>query len=153
MNRYYIAYGSNLNIPQMKYRCPNARIIGTGEIKDWRLLFKGSKTGAYLTIEPAEGCRVPIAVWEVSQLDENALDYYEGYPSFYYKTEMCISVTESETSKKRIIDAFVYIMRDDAKVGIPSRAYVTTCLEGYRIFGFDEQYLCKAIERSEVMTE
>ena len=27
--RYYIAYGSNLNVRQMLMRCPSARIIGT----------------------------------------------------------------------------------------------------------------------------
>ena len=32
--RYYIAYGSNLNIGQMQWRCPDARIIGTAEMKD-----------------------------------------------------------------------------------------------------------------------
>ena len=37
--RYYIAYGSNLNIAQMRVRCPQARIIGTSEIKDYELLF------------------------------------------------------------------------------------------------------------------
>ena len=41
--RYYIAYGSNLNIRQMKMRCPGARIIGTSVIEDYRLLFKGSR--------------------------------------------------------------------------------------------------------------
>ena len=45
--RYYIAYGSNLNIPQMRMRCPQAKIIGTSEIKDYELLFKGSQTGPY----------------------------------------------------------------------------------------------------------
>lgn len=39
--RYYIAYGSNLNIPQMRMRCPGARIIGTSVIDDYQLLFKG----------------------------------------------------------------------------------------------------------------
>ena len=48
--RYYLAYGSNLNIRQMRMRCPSARIIGTAEIKDYELLIKGSHTGAYLTI-------------------------------------------------------------------------------------------------------
>ena len=60
MKRYYIAYGSNLNVQQMRWRCPGARIIGTSEMKDYRLLFKGSKTGSYLTIEPegmySSGC-------------------------------------------------------------------------------------------------
>ena len=26
--RYYIAYGSNLNIDQMSYRCPGAKVVG-----------------------------------------------------------------------------------------------------------------------------
>lgn len=43
------SYGSNLNVTQMKTRCPSARIIGTSVIKDYELLFKG-KTGSYLTI-------------------------------------------------------------------------------------------------------
>ncbi|MGN1231560.1 MAG: gamma-glutamylcyclotransferase, partial [Anaerotignum sp.] len=29
MKKYYIAYGSNLNVRQMKFRCPTARIVGT----------------------------------------------------------------------------------------------------------------------------
>jgi len=61
--RYYIAYGSNLNIGQMRMRCPQARIIGTSEIPDYQLLFKGSRTGSYLTIEKKEGSTVPVAVW------------------------------------------------------------------------------------------
>ena len=52
MKRFYIAYGSNLNVRQMRMRCPDAVIIGTAFIPDYRLLFKGSKSGNYLTIEP-----------------------------------------------------------------------------------------------------
>ena len=74
--RYYIAYGSNLNIRQMRMRCPSARIIGTSEIPDYELLFKGSRTGSYLTIEPKIGSRVPVAAWEVTVEDELALDRY-----------------------------------------------------------------------------
>ena len=79
--RYYIAYGSNLNISQMRMRCPGARIIGTSVIEDYQLLFKGSKTGSYLTIEPMEGAEVPVVIWEVTETDEKALDRYEGYPN------------------------------------------------------------------------
>ena len=68
--RYYIAYGSNLNVTQMRFRCPSARIIGISEIPDYQLLFKGSKTGSYLTIEPCKGAVVPVAAWEVSEQDE-----------------------------------------------------------------------------------
>lgn len=67
--RYYIAYGSNLNMQQMLSRCPNAKVAGVSVIKNYQLLFKGSKTGSYLTIERKDGSNVPVAVWKVSASD------------------------------------------------------------------------------------
>ena len=146
--RYYIAYGSNLNIPQMRMRCPGARIIGTSVIEDYQLLFKGSKTGSYLTIEPKDGAEVPVVIWEVTETDEKALDRYEGYPNFYYKKEMTLDVTGIKTKNMRRRDAFVYIMHEERELGIPSWYYVNTCLDGYRAFGFEEKYLFDAIRIS-----
>jgi hypothetical protein len=146
--RYYIAYGSNLNIPQMRMRCPGARIIGTSVIEDYQLLFKGSKTGSYLTIEPMEGAEVPVVIWEVTEIDEKALDRYEGYPNFYYKKEMTLDIKGIRTKKVRRRDAFVYIMHEERELGIPSWYYVNTCLDGYRAFGFNEKYLFDAIRIS-----
>lgn len=146
--RYYIAYGSNMNIPQMRMRCPGARIIGTSVIKDYQLLFKGSKTGSYLTIEPMEGAEVPVVIWEVTETDEKALDRYEGYPNFYYKKEMNLDIKGIRTGKVRRRDAFIYIMHEERELGIPSWYYVNTCLDGYRAFGFNEKYLFDAIRIS-----
>lgn len=146
--RYYIAYGSNLNISQMRMRCPGARIIGTSFIEDYQLLFKGSKTGSYLTIEPKDGAEVPVVIWEVTEYDEKALDRYEGYPNFYYKKKMTLDIKGIRTGKVRRRDAFVYIMHEERELGIPSWYYVNTCLDGYRAFGFDEKYLFDAIRIS-----
>lgn len=143
MKKYYLAYGSNLNIQQMKYRCPDAKPIGTAWIHGYQLMFKGSKTGSYLTIEKAENSKVPVAVWEVSETDERRLDAYEGFPTFYYKTEMTVTV------KHRKIKAFVYIMHEDRKLAIPSSAYVRTCVQGYRDFDFELKYLRLAFDISE----
>lgn len=150
MKKYYLAYGSNLNIAQMRHRCPTARVVGTAEIEGYKLLFKGSGTGAYLTIEKAQGKSVPVAVWEVGRHDELSLDRYEGYPHFYYKTDMTVECIEIGTQRERKVDAFVYIMHEDRRLGIPSRYYVETCLEGYRTFGFDEKKLYMAIYESRV---
>ena len=76
--RYYLAYGSNLNKAQMQSRCPGAKPIGTALLEGYELLFKGSKTGSYLTIEPKADGVVPIVVWEVSAEHERSLDRYEG---------------------------------------------------------------------------
>lgn len=148
MKRYYIAYGSNLNINQMLHRCPGARIIGTSWIEGYQLLYKGSKTGSYLTIEPKDGSRVPVAAWEVTKDDEARLDRYEGFPTFYYKKELMLDITGIRTGKVRRRKCFVYIMHEDRPLGIPHRFYVDTCTEGYEDFGFDPQYLSDALHRS-----
>ena len=142
--RYYLAYGSNLNIEQMRYRCPSARIIGTAVIEGYQLLFKGSKTGSYLTIEPMDGASVPVAVWSVTEEDELRLDRYEGFPTFYYKKELRLPIKGIKTGKVRVRDTFVYIMDERRPLGIPSRMYMQTCFEGYRDFGFDRRFLMDA---------
>lgn len=149
MKNYYIAYGSNLNVRQMKFRCPGAKVVGTSVIKDYQLLYKGSKTGSYLTIEKKKGGMVPVAVWEVTADDEKRLDAYEGYPNFYYKTDMQLTVKSHITGRKKKLDAFVYIMHEERKLGIPSYAYVRTCVQGYRDFGFDLKHLRLAFDISE----
>jgi len=132
----------------MKIICPTARVIGTGFIEDYELLFKGSKTGGYLTIEKAEGKSLPVAIWKVTEIDEQALDRYEGYPTFYYKADVEIDIKGIKTGKEYRKKAFVYIMHEDRDVGMPSKYYVMTCLEGYKTFGFSPKYLEDAILKS-----
>lgn len=146
--RYYIAYGSNLNVPQMRRRCPGATVLGTAELKGYGLLFRGSRTGSYLTIEEKEGGCVPVAVWDVTPEDEEKLDRYEGYPRFYYKKEMKLRVKGIRTGRWRTVTAFVYIMHEDRPAGIPSEYYMHICREGYDTFRFDRQILEEARERS-----
>lgn len=147
-NRYYIAYGSNLNLPQMRGRCPGATIVGTSVIEDYRLLFKGSKTGSYLTIEPWEGGMVPVAVWEVSAADERSLDRYEGYPVFYHKVEMELDVILTDSGEVRPLAGFAYVMYADRPLGAPTNSYFITCTQGYRSFGFDPGILLDAYANS-----
>ena len=53
--RYYLAYGSNLNVRQMMVRCPSARIIGTATIKDYKLMFKSSDE-----VQPRMSARISV---------------------------------------------------------------------------------------------
>lgn len=146
--RYYIAYGSNLNVRQMLQRCPTARILGTANLDGWQLLFRGSKTGSYLTIEKRKGSTAPVAVWEITEDDERSLDHYEGYPNFYYKQELTVSFQGIKTGKTYTHKAMVYIMHEDRPLGLPSQYYVDVCAEGYRYFGFNIDYLVDAINKS-----
>ena len=49
----YIAYGSNINLEQMAYRCPHSKVVGTSEIKNFELEFRG-----VATIVPKENARL-----------------------------------------------------------------------------------------------
>ena len=146
--KYYLAYGSNLNVSQMLARCPGARIIGTTEIPGCELLFKGGLTGACLTIEKKPGGRVPAAVWATTAADEASLDRYEGCPAFYYKTEMQLPVREIRGSRIRRLTVYVYIMHEERRPGIPNRAYVETCLAGYDNFGLPRDVLLEAVQNT-----
>lgn len=148
MSKYYLAYGSNLNLRQMRWRCKTAVPVGTGYINDYRLMFKGSKTGSYLTIEKAKGYKVPVGVWLIEDADERSLDAYEGYPSFYYKKELEVEFISLKRKLKHKANAIVYIMHEDRKLGMPSENYVLTCLEGYKAFNFDASYLKEALNYS-----
>ncbi|WP_322173907.1 gamma-glutamylcyclotransferase family protein [Acutalibacter caecimuris] len=145
--RYYIAYGSNLNVRQMRVRCPHATFLGTANLKGWELLFKGSKTGSYLTIEECKGGTVPVVVWEVTESDEAALDLYEGAPTFYYKRNLKIQYKGIRTGRRRTVTAFVYIMHEERPIDVPTSRYMRTCLEGYDTFNFDKKVLVAAYDK------
>ena len=145
--RYYIAYGSNLNVAQMVRRCPGAKPIGTAELEHNTLYFRGSGSGYYLTIEPKIGSRVPVAVWEVTAEDEKALDRYEGYPRSYYKHDFDLAVTLLDSRTTKELRCFAYIMTEGRDVGLPTPYYMETCIQGYRDFGFDTRILKRTVER------
>lgn len=138
----YIAYGSNLNLPQMAFRCPTAKVIGASEIKDYELLFRGGRRGAVATVEPLKDSSVPVLLWKLRDRDLQALDHYEGYPSFYRKEILPVEL------KGKAVPAMVYIMNDGHPFGAPSDYYLNTILEGYHSADFDTDFLDRAVEKS-----
>lgn len=140
--RLYVAYGSNLNIRQMKHRCPTAKLYGTGEIKDYELQFKGHPDSAFATIAPKKGGFVPVAVWEIQARDEMSLDHYEGYPSHYFKQNIPVQLDGEE------VNAMVYIMNLKMGFGLPSPYYYQTVHEGYNDCGLNTDVLDTAVKES-----
>lgn len=137
--RLYLAYGSNLNLPQMAFRCPTAEVVGTAELKDYELLFRGGRRGAVATVEPKDGSIVPVLLWKIKAKDEEALDRYEGYPHLYEKQMMEVEVDGKPVS------AMVYIMTPGHEFGVPSDYYADVIWQGYESAGFDTQILEEAI--------
>ena len=147
MRKRYVAYGSNLNLKQMAYRCQSAKLYGKGILGGYRLLFKGSEDNAYLTIEPCKDSIIPVAIWDIGPEDEMHLDVYEGYPTFYYKEDVEVELDTGET-----ISAMVYIMtskiKDRINLSLPSEKYYKAVMDGYKDHGFDPKYILEAIEVS-----
>lgn len=137
----YAAYGSNLHLEQMKYRCPTAKVVGKGVIPDYELLFRGGKRGAVATVEPKAGGQVPVLIWDIGLEDEACLDRYEGYPRLYGKHDITV---ETESGRE---DIMVYTMTEGHEIGTPSRSYLNTIMNGYLWAGFDLNYLEQSIEK------
>jgi len=141
--KYYIAYGSNLNMDQMAFRCPDAVPVGTTVLNGWELTFN-----SVLTIIPKKAAKTPVGVWKISSRDEHYLDAYEGFPRLYRKEEMKITVPGKD-GRKRTVNAIVYIMNSGRKeVCPPTQYYYKTVHDGYRDFGFDTKTLNDAVKRS-----
>ena len=139
MKKYYLAYGSNLNLRQMKYLCPNAKKVGTYMLKDYALEFR-----YYLTIKKEKGAVVPLGIFEIDEKDERSLDRYEGYPTHYFKEELEVTLNDKS------IKALIYIMNPKVRgVMVPSMFYLETCLEGYKDFEFDPKFLYEAYKEAE----
>ena len=66
----------------------------------------------------------------------------------FYNYEISSKVEETEDDSQKLIDAFVYVMHEERRLGIPTSAYVSTCKFGYTIFGFDFKHLDEAYEKS-----
>ena len=141
MSRFYLAYGSNLNLRDMSYRCKKAIPIGSTVLTNYRLVYKGSFDGyAYLTIEPSKDSLVPVGIFNISFFDELRLNKYEGYPELYYKEHFPINI-ESKEAK-----ALIYIMKDNFDYHLPNDKYIDTCMMGYDYFGFDKKVLEDAFD-------
>ena len=140
--RLYIAYGSNLNIAQMKVRCPTAKLIGTSIVKDYELVFRG-----VATIEKKIGSRVPVAVWKLKKEDERSLDIYEGYPHYYEKENFEIDLD----GKK--VKVMAYVMTPGSTLRLPSEYYYNTIYEGYQDNGLDVSFLTEAVNETKKKIE
>ena len=138
----YLAYGANMDLEIMRSRCADAKLLGTGVLEGFRLMFKGVEPNAYATIEQWDGFKVPYVLWEISEDDEAALDDWEGYPLHYGK-----SVVEIEFGGEKFLAMF-YQKPEKQPVGQPMTHYVEVLEEAYERFKFDREILDIALKLS-----
>lgn len=133
----YFAYGSNLNLEQMKARCPDSRIYGPGILYEFKLMFR-----THLDIEKDHRSKVEGTLFEVSERDLENLDRYEGVPRYYTREPVEVTCYNKE------LLSFVYIMRNQTNTNLPSIQYWNVVSQGYKDCHMSRRSLYRALKRS-----
>lgn len=138
----YIAYGSNINLDQMAYRCPNSKVIGKGWLTGWKLVFN---IHADIIKTGKKEDKIPVLIWDIDKHDWQNLDRYEGFPSYYVKRRV---KTKFENGEEKFCIA--YVMANDKKgFALPWDNYFNVIAKGYKDNHIPFKYLYDAIAYTE----
>ena len=129
----YFAYGSNLNLFQMKRRCKDSIFLKKINLKNFRLTFRSKYRAA--DIEPKKNSIVPGGLFEISKSDEKKLDVYEDYPSLYRKFYF------TYYGKK----VMTYTMVNKTPFRFPTERYLNVVKRGYKDCGLVKKYLTQGL--------
>ena len=142
---YYFAYGSNMNLDQMAYRCPAAFVVENVKLDGYRLTFCGRGKGSGVaTILPEEGSRVEGVLWKLTPECEKRLDFYEGYPHLYGKEPVLV---QGKDGVKREVMAYTMNAPYKDQPAIPSVLYFMGIVEGCHQNGISSRSVTDALKR------
>lgn len=144
--KYYFAYGSNMNLDQMECRCPDAELVGKAVMKDYRLVFRGNRNGnGVASVVPDSGKEVQGLLWKITPRCEQSLDFYEGYPRLYGKEEVKV-----QTKTGEVANVAVYIMNEpyQSQPALPSDYYLKGILDGCRQNHLTQKEVRRAVEET-----
>jgi gamma-glutamylcyclotransferase (GGCT)/AIG2-like uncharacterized protein YtfP len=128
--RLYFAYGANMAVESMRFRCPDAVALGAFILRDWRLVFCN-----HATIQPEKDCVVPGCLWEISYECEEHLDAFEGFPHYY--TKMWLEQDD--------YSFMAYDMNPPYTYSAPAPSYVDCLQEGYHDWNLPLEHLDEAL--------
>ena len=144
--RFYFAYGSNMDLSQMDFRCPAAKVAETVRLEGFRLAFCGrDPAGGVATILKEEGSYVDGVLWKITRECEESLDFYEGYPRFYGKETIRVRNQEGMET-----ESMAYVMNPPMRdcPAVPAKIYLDGIIKGCRQNGIPEEPVEEAVKRS-----
>src|SRR3712207_539853 len=136
----YAAYGSNMDPEQMLRRCPSSPHAGTGWIRGWRLTFGAEEygwEGALATLVPDgdDGPGVYVALYDLTEADERALDAWEGADhGLYRKLHLRVHTLAGD------VVAYVYVL-DAFEGGLPSARHLGDIADAAEAAGAPTDYV------------
>ena len=137
--KYYLAYGSNLNVDQMSIRCPGAKRIGSLYLSGYKLVFRG-----VADFEKDTNSKLALGLWEISKNHEKTLDRYEGVNSGLYKKILWLIEFKNVQYK-----ALIYKMNSDS-IGSPYESYKETIIDGFDDFKLNKKYLEESLKHAKI---
>ncbi len=140
----YAAYGSNMDPAQMMERAPHSPMSGTGWLEGWRLTFGGEDLGwegALSTVVEDAESRVFVVLYDVSPLDVDKLDSWEGSElGMHKKLRLRIQTMDGPQL------AWVYVL-DAYEGGLPSARYIGVLSDAAESAGAPDDYVRALRER------
>lgn len=131
------AYGMNTNLDAMFQRCPDAEAVGVAELQEHELEFV-----YHCNVKPAAGRSVPGLLWTITDQDLKALDWAEGYPTYYDRAKRRVVIDGHE------LMAVVYFMTGTTSPRPPSSEYLHIVQQGYAQNQINPAELHKALNTS-----
>jgi len=133
----YFAYGSNMDLDQMKVRCPGSGVIGVGELSHYAMAFtrwsRSWKSGT-ADILPERGKSVYGVLFDLTFEDLKKLDKFADYSNSYLRQDVSVSF-EGEA-----LPAMTYVARRQG-VYRPSKSYMGKMLHGAEQNQLPEAYI------------
>ncbi len=135
--RYYFAYGSNMNARQMKRRCPGVIYAGRAVLRGHA--FRINARGVATVAADPGGRSVHGLLWKITAPHEEALDIYEGVrEGMYFKREVEV---EREGGGDPVW-ALTYEATEKT-AGPPRKGYLERVVAGAREHGLPEEHLAE----------
>ena len=140
---YYFAYGSNMNLAQMKQRCLNPKVLGIARLPGHKVGFYGYSgvwDGAQETVIPEPASEVWGVLYELQFFDCEQLDMYEDArfdgtgPYFHYPVDV-VDIQQG------MIDAIIYKKNILQEAQLPSAEYLKFIVQGAKEQGLPEEYI------------
>jgi gamma-glutamylcyclotransferase (GGCT)/AIG2-like uncharacterized protein YtfP len=130
----YFAYGSNLSLSQMNFRCPSNSKIGIGVLEGFRWII--SKRG-YANVVKSSSDFVLGVVYKITKFDKSRLSAFEGvHKRSYDEKQLEISIDGVGH------DCLIYIDPIIAE-GIPDENYISKINNGIRESQIPQTYVKK----------
>jgi gamma-glutamylcyclotransferase (GGCT)/AIG2-like uncharacterized protein YtfP len=132
-----------MNFGQMNDRCPFARFLKRGFIKEYKFVYDGyssTRRGAVGNIVPFENSKVWGAIFEITTKCRSRLDRYEGYPKYYLRQELEVWDDIGERCM-----AIAYF-RVGQIIGKPDKDYAEVILQGAKDCSLPEDYVIEFLK-------